>query len=126
MRRVMLALVISAVMLGCGSGILLWLHHGVNDLLDDISTAEQQVRNGEVEQALSTLKLAQEDWREDEIYFSRLLRHRELDSITVSLDSLPAYLEYGDLASFFAMTSQAKCMITHIWEAELPVWNNLL
>ena len=121
MRRVVVALVITAVMLGCGSGILFWLNHGVNDLLDDISTAEQ-----EVEQALSTLKLAQEDWREDEIYFSRLLRHRELDSITVSLDSLPAYLEYGDLASFFAMTSQAKSMIYHIWEAELPVWNNLL
>lgn len=126
MKRMITSLVIMVVMLGCGTGILFWLYRGVNDLLDDISAAEQQVMDGETEQALSTLKLAQEDWREDEIYFSRLLRHRELDSITVSLDSLSAYLKYGDLASFFATTNQTKSMIDHIWESELPVWNNLL
>ena len=114
------------VMLSCGTGILFWLHHGINDLLSDISSAEQLVRDGEIQQAVAALDDAKADWREDEVHFSRLLRHKELDSITVSLDSLPAYLEYGDLASFFAMTNQARSMINHIWQAELPVWNNLL
>lgn len=126
MKRVAAAIVIMALMLGSGTGILLWLHHGTVDLLGDIAQAEQQVWDGEIKEAFETLEQAQKDWREDEIYFSRLLRHRELDTVTVTLDSLPAYLEYGDYASFFAMTSQAKSMIRHIWEAELPSWNNLL
>ncbi len=126
MKRVAAAIVIMALMLGSGTGILLWLHHGTVDLLGDIAQAEQQVWDGEIKEAFETLEQAQQDWREDEIYFSRLLRHRELDTVTVTLDSLPAYLEYGDYASFFAMTSQAKSMIRHIWEAELPSWNNLL
>lgn len=126
MKRVIAAIIIMSVMLGSGTGILFWLYHGTNELLEDISLAEQQVRDGDFDGAFLTLKYAQEDWREDEIYFSRLLRHRELDTVTVSLNSLPAYLEYKDFASFFAGTNQARSMIRHIWEAELPVWNNLL
>jgi len=126
LKRVVAAVVIMAVMLCSGTGILLWLHHGVEDFLIDISSAEELVKSGEIQKAADALNHARIDWREDEIYFSRLLRHKELDSVTVLLDSLPAYLEYGDFASFFAMTSQAKSMINHIWQAELPVWNNLL
>lgn len=126
MKRVVAAIVIMAIMLGSGTGILLWLHHGIYDLLDDIALAEQQVREGDYETAFTTLEQAQENWREDEIYFSRLLRHRELDTVTVSLEALPSYLQYRDYASFFASTSQAKRMILHIWESELPSWNNLL
>lgn len=126
MKRVIAAIVIMAIMLGGGTGILLWLHHGVYDLLDDIALAEQQVLEGDYETAFTTLDQAREDWREDEIYFSRLLRHRELDTVTVSLEALPSYLQYRDYASFFASTSQAKRMILHIWESELPSWNNLL
>ncbi len=126
MKRVVAAIVIMAIMLGSGTGILLWLHHGIYDLLDDIALAEQQVLEGDYEPAFTTLDQAREDWREDEIYFSRLLRHRELDTVTVSLEALPSYLQYRDYASFFASTSQAKRMILHIWESELPSWNNLL
>ena len=126
MKRIIAAIVIMALMVGGGTGILLWLHHGVYDLLDDISQAEGQVLEGKIEEAFDTLERAREDWREDEVYFSRLLRHREMDTVTVSLEALPAYLEYGDYASFFASTSQAKRMILHIWESELPSWNNLL
>ena len=126
MKRVVAAIVIMAIMLGSGTGILLWLHHGIYDLLDDIALAEQQVLEGDYETAFTTLDQAREDWREDEIYFSRLLRHRELDTVTVSLEALPSYLQYRDYASFFASTSQAKRMILHIWDSELPSWNNLL
>ena len=126
MKRVVAAIVIMAIMLGSGTGILLWLHHGISDLLDDIALEEQQVLEGDYETAFTTLDQAREDWREDEIYFSRLLRHRELDTVTVSLEALPSYLQYRDYASFFASTSQAKRMILHIWESELPSWNNLL
>ena len=126
MKRVVAAIVIMAIMLGSGTGILLWLHNGIYDLLDDIALAEQQVLEGDYETAFTTLDQAREDWREDEIYFSRLLRHRELDTVTVSLEALPSYLQYRDYASFFASTSQAKRMILHIWESELPSWNNLL
>lgn len=126
MKRIAAAIVIMALMLSGTVGTLLWLHHGIHDLLDDIEEAERQVLAGEMDPAFATLERAQEDWREDEIYFSRLFRHRELDTVTNSLEALPAYLEYGDYASFFASTSQAKSMITHIWEAELPSLNNLL
>lgn len=126
MKRVAAAAILMTVMLSCCAASLFWLRFSILQLEKELTTAEALAGQGEYAQAILQLSESTQRWEKREHIFSRLLRHKELETITTILVSLPAYLEYRDLSNFYSAVSQSKQLLRHIWEAELPVLSNLL
>lgn len=126
MKRVAVAAILMAVMILCCGTALIWLHSSIRELSGNLEQAEAMVTAQYYEEAAVFLTGTAERWKKQEHFFSRLLRHQEMESITQNLVSLPSYLRYKDLSNFHASIQQIRQMLQHIWEAELPVWSNFL
>lgn len=126
MKRIAVAAILMTVMLICCTASLFWLRSSILELEEGLTAVEELVGRGNYSQAISQLSEITRYWERQEHIFSRLLRHKELETITTTLASLPAYLEYQDLSNFYAATGQSRQMLRHVWEAELPVLGNLL
>ena len=126
MKRVIIALAIMGIMLLSCIGVLFWLHESILTLESDLDAAQALFSRQQIPEAMELLDSAAHRWEKQEHIFARLLRHKELESITMNLVSLSAYLEHRDYASFAAADAQIRLMLTHIWEAELPLPENLL
>ena len=126
MKRIITACILTVCMILCCGIVLFSLHNSIQRLMDTLEQAENLVSAGNYNAAVQLLEETSGRWEKEEHIFSRLLRHKELETVTLNLASLPAYLEYQDLSNFQATVRQIRQMLAHIWEAELPIWSNLL
>ena len=126
MKRVVIACVLMAAMLiGCGI-VLFSLHQSIETLEADLTAAETLAEAKRYDEAIALLEEASVRWEKQEHLLARLLRHRELETVTQNLVSLAAYLEHGDFASFHGILAQTRLLLRHVWESELPKAENLL
>ena len=115
-----------AVMLISCCFVLFFLHESIETLEADLTAAEALFEEEHYTEAMLLLDKAAARWEKQEHIFARLLRHKELENVTMTLVSLSSYLRHRDFASYAAGVSQIRLMLGHIWEAELPLPENLL
>lgn len=126
MNRIAFASILLSALLTCCAVCLFWLHQDISALDTALSRSESLTAQQDYDAAIAVLKEATVVWGKRQRLHSRLLRHKELENITLTLISLPAYLEHESLPDYEAGIQQVHHMLEHIWESELPVWQNLL
>ena len=126
MKRVIAACILMAVMLiGCAF-VLFTLHQSIQTLEEDLTAAETLAEGNRYDEAIALLENAFAAWKQQEQLLAKLLRRRELETITRNLVTLSACLEYGDPASFYSTLAQTRLLLRSVWEAEIPRPKNLL
>ena len=116
-----------AVMIALIGAMGLWNTHQVKDTMcAQLETAKQAALSGDASQAEKTAQQIQAFWEKQESKLFLYIRHNELDEIEKNIAELKYLAELGDTAEFCSKASQAKALVEHIWECELPLIKNIL
>jgi hypothetical protein len=83
-----------------------------------LHSLERSLSNARWELAKNELTTVQQDWDKDNIWWSILIKHEEIDTINISLKQLEKYIEAQDLSPSIGEVSSLKLRFEHIYDSE--------
>mgnify|MGYP000030972057 CR=1 FL=1 len=125
MKRFILALCIFLLLIGtCLFG--LWEVHQIkNDMIDALEKISDQMQDGDVEAVKQSVDTLKNNWVDYEYRLVHFVGRTPLNEISSILEGLSYYMQYDDIATFYAELYRTKSLIEHIWYAEIPILENI-
>lgn len=98
----------------------------VNDYTSRIDKLEKLMYDGQINEALDYSDDINKEWYDVSNKIDMLLYHDYVDNISVLLEALPDYIEYGDYSTMHATCKQAKKLLTSLRDSEYPILQNII
>lgn len=83
-----------------------------------LHSIEQSLSNRKWELAKSELTTVQQNWDKDNIWWSILIEHEEIDTINISMKQLEKYIEAQDLSPSIGEVASLKLRFEQIYDSE--------
>lgn len=126
MRRIYAAIVLLVIAgLLCATEYIC-IVNTVNDYTSRIDKLESMMYDGEISDALEYSDKINREWYKVSNGIDMLLYHDYVDNISVLLESLPDYIEYGDYSTMHATCKQAKKLLISLRDSEYPTLQNII
>ena len=125
MKRMWLAVGLIAAVVIISAGALLLLTSIKSDFDVRFDELYLLAAGGDSAAAASAAKDLTDYWMDKHRTLCRIVRHAQLDQITLAVarfEPLALYGEYGELA---AEVTRCKLLLADIWESELPTFTNI-
>ena len=125
MKRSAIAIIlIVAVLILSTAGLLVLKKYKdiFDEKFDEISLLNEKGDN------IATAKAAREltdFWLEKHVILCRVVRHTQLDQITIAIARLEPLALNGEKGEFAAEVLRCKILLDDIWDSELPVLRNI-
>lgn len=82
-------------------------------------------KSGDTVAAAAAAGRLTEYWVEKHRILCRIVRHTQLDQITLAIARLEPLAEYGEQGELAAETARCRLLFREIWESELPTLTNI-
>lgn len=125
MKKMWLALSLMVLVIITSTVSLLILTNMKNDFdkrFDELCIA---AKSGDYTVAANTAEQLTEYWIKKHHTLCRIVRHTQLDQITLAIAKLEPLAEYGEQGELIAEIARCKLLFKEIWESELPTVTNI-
>jgi hypothetical protein len=128
MKRLWVSAALILAMAGLAACHVLYLHHFTGDLNDLLHAAQEQVDQGDWDEASALTQQAMEQWERHSFYVHTTLRHEDIDAISVAFQETLAFLngQEQQSAEYAASNVKLLTLLSLLLEGEHPSLQNLL
>lgn len=125
MKRMWLAVGLIAAVVLISAGALFLLTGIKNDFDSKFDSLYLLVESGDSAAAASAAKELTEYWMEHHHTLCRIVRHGQLDQITLAVARFEPLAVYGERGELAAEITRCKLLLEDIWDSELPTLTNI-
>ena len=125
MKRMWLAVGHIAAVVLISAGALFLLTGIKNDFDSKFDSLYLLVESGDSAAAASAAKELTEYWMERHHTLCRIVRHGQLDQITLAVARFEPLAVYGERGELAAEITRCKLLLEDIWDSELPTFTNI-
>lgn len=125
MKRMWLAVGLIAAVVLISAGALFLLTGIKNDFDSKFDSLYLLVESGDSAAAASAAKELTEYWMERHHTLCRIVRHGQLDQITLAVARFEPLAVYGERGELAAEITRCKLLLEDIWDSELPTLTNI-
>ncbi len=125
MKRMWLAVGLIAAVVLISAGALFLLTGIKNDFDSKFDSLYLLVESGDSAAAAGAAKELTEYWMERHHTLCRIVRHGQLDQITLAVARFEPLAVYGERGELAAEITRCKLLLEDIWDSELPTFTNI-
>lgn len=125
MKRMWLAVGLIAAVVLISAGALFSLTGIKNDFDSKFDSLYLLVESGDSAAAASAARELTEYWMERHHTLCRIVRHGQLDQITLAVARFEPLAVYGERGELAAEITRCKLLLEDIWDSELPTFTNI-
>lgn len=125
MKRMWLALGLIAAVVGISSGALILLTGIKSDFDARFEELYELVESGDNAAAAAKAKELTDYWMDKHHTLCRIVRHAQLDQITLAVARFEPLALYGERGELAAEITRCKLLLEDIWDSELPTFTNI-
>ncbi len=125
MKRMWLAVGLIAAVVLISAGALFLLTGIKNDFDSKFDSLYLLVESGDSAAAASAARELTEYWMERHHTLCRIVRHGQLDQITLAVARFEPLAVYGERGELAAEITRCKLLLEDIWDSELPTFTNI-
>lgn len=125
MKRLFIALVVLAIVIGIGITGLVINTNTANYIVDKLEMTKKYAADGNIETAKKELKDAVDRWESKMEIMLIFVSHGKLDQIEESINITNSYLENNEMGLFYAECKRAITLLEHFENVEYPNINNI-
>lgn len=125
MKRMWLAVGLIAAVVLISAGALFLLTGIKNDFDSKFDSLYLLVESGDFAAAASAARELTEYWMERHHTLCRIVRHGQLDQITLAVARFEPLAVYGERGELAAEITRCKLLLEDIWDSELPTLTNI-
>ncbi len=125
MKRMWLAVGLIAAVVLISAGALFLLTGIKNDFDSKFDSLYLLVESGDSAAAASAARELTEYWMERHHTLCRIVRHGQLDQITLAVARFEPLAVYGERGELAAEITRCKLLLEDIWDSELPTLTNI-
>ncbi|HNW04836.1 MAG TPA: DUF4363 family protein [Oscillospiraceae bacterium] len=126
MGRVALATILLAVMVGMSGWGLHTLETNKDILLAEMEELSAMAEEGDLQRTAEAAALLADDWIERHHTLCRIVRHTQLDQVTLAVARLEKLAEYGEIGELSAEIDRCRILLSDIYDSELPLLRNIV
>lgn len=126
MKRIYIAIAFLILAVTVGAFEMLYVSCRIDELNEEILTADSLVENKNYDGAKEILASAEEKWEKNLCIFDILLIHDYVDEISVNLSEMRSYVATGNSEDYLAQSAGIKKQLTSIKDSELVEIENIL
>lgn len=127
MNRMGLVSIIIAFILALCAFSMINLYQTKNDLLEQIEQIETALSNPtDYQYILDKTQALANSWEEAENHMMRFIRNNEIDNTSVIISEAISFAKNKEYHLLDASLKKLSHLISHIWQTELPILQNLL
>lgn len=97
-----------------------------NSFLEEFSSLEKIAESGDSEKTAEEAKRITGRWIEEHHTLCRIVRHTQLDQVTLSVARLEFLAKYGETGELTAEINRCRILLEDIWDSELPIIRNIM
>ena len=125
MKRLVIALIILAVLVGANIYTRSLLDHTGVEMMEQIKDLEHVVNRNDTERLVEKCEALQQKWLETEGAWSRFMRSDRLEPITIAAARLPALARHGQTADLAAELCEIRIMLGEVLSFESPSFSDI-
>lgn len=125
MKRMWLAVGFIAAVIIVSTGALILLTSIKNDFDTRFDSLYEMVESGDNAAAAAAASELTEYWMERHRTLCRIVRHGQLDQITLAVARFEPLAAYGECGELAAEITRCKLLLEDIWSSELPSFANI-
>ena len=125
MKRMWLALGLIVAVAAVSSGALFLLTGIKNDFDARFDNLYHLVEENDPEAAAEAAKQLTDYWMAKHHMLCRIVRHTQLDQITLAVARFEPLALYGERGELAAEITRCKLLLEDIWDSELPTFTNI-
>lgn len=125
MKRMWLALGLIVAVIVVSSGALFLLTGIKNDFDARFDSLYRLVEENDSEAAAEAARQLTDYWMEKHHTLCRIVRHTQLDQITLAVARFEPLALYGERGELAAEITRCKLLLEDIWDSELPTFMNI-
>lgn len=125
MKRMWLSVGLIAAVVLISAGALLMLTNIKNDFDSRFDSLYLLVERGDNAAAASAAKELTEYWMYKHHILCRIVRHTQLDQITLAVARFEPLAIYGESGELAAEITRCKLLLEDIWDSEMPTCTNI-
>lgn len=125
MKRMWLALGLIVAVAAVSSGALFLLTGIKNDFDARFDNLYRLVEENDSEAAAEAARQLTDYWMEKHHMLCRIVRHTQLDQITLAVARFEPLALYGECGELAAEITRCKLLLEDIWDSELPTFTNI-
>lgn len=126
MKQVLIALLTLTLALAFSIFACWYVRDRAASTLSELRLAQVQAGRGDFENAADAVLAAGQRWHANERFFDVVLRHDEVDAVSVAFSSLHQYALVEDSDDFAACCAELIERVQRIRQMQLPLVSNIL
>lgn len=126
MARVTLAAILLAAMVGMSGWGLHTLEKNKDILLSEMEELLALAEEGDNEKTAEAAAILAADWIERHHTLCRIVRHTQLDQVTLAVARLEKLAEHGEIGEMTAEIDRCMILLDDIYDSELPLLRNIV
>lgn len=120
-----IALVLLTATVIISSSCLLILTNFKNEFDKEFDTLYEMTLNGDKENTAEYSKYVTEKWLDKHLSICQIVRHTQMDQVTLAISRLESLALYGENGELAAEIMRCKILLDEIWESEIPNFRNI-
>lgn len=120
-----IALVLLTATVIISSSCLLILTNFKNEFDKEFDTLYEMTLNGDTENTAEYSKYVTEKWLDKHLSICQIVRHTQMDQVTLAVSRLESLALYGENGELAAEIMRCKILLDEIWESEIPNFRNI-
>lgn len=120
-----IALVLLTATVIISSSCLLILTNFKNEFDKEFDTLYEMTLNGDKENTAEYSKYVTEKWLDKHLSICQIVRHTQMDQVTLAVSRLESLALYGENGELAAEIMRCKILLDEIWESEIPNFRNI-
>lgn len=125
MKRMAIAVALIVIMLGTSCLCLKTLTDIKDEFTAKFDELSALVEAGEQEAAVEAAGRLTDEWMDKHHVLCRIVRHTQLDQVTLSVARLEPLARHGENGELAAEIRRCKILLEDIWDSELPYFRNI-
>ncbi len=126
MKQVLIALLTLTLALAFAVFACWYVRDRAAGTLSELRLAQVQAGRGDFENAADAVLAASQRWHANERFFDVVLRHDEVDAVSVGFASLQQYAQAESRGDFAAACAELIERVQRIRQMQLPLVSNIL
>jgi hypothetical protein len=126
MARVALAAALLVVMIGMSGWGLHTLEKNTDILLSEMEDLSVLAEEGDNKKTAEAAAILIADWIKRHQTLCRIVRHTQLDQVTLAVARLEKLAEHGDIGELTAEIDRCRILLEDIYDSELPLPRNIV
>ncbi len=125
MKRLWISIALFAAVVATSCVCLFYLTNLKNDFSKDFDELYELNAAGDNEKTAAAAKELTEKWMDKLHVFCRIVRHTQLDHVTLAVAKFESLAKYGENGELAAEIDRCKILLEDIWDSELPLFRNI-